>query len=42
MDLIEIVIETQEAFDVTIKDDEIEKVSTVNDFVELIESKGGR
>ncbi len=39
LDLVEIVMEVEEAFDITLPDEEVENVKTVQDLVHLIESK---
>jgi len=41
LDAVELVLRAEEAFDIRISDEEAEKVSTVNDFYELILSKKG-
>ncbi len=39
VDLVEIIMDIEESFDISIKDEEIQQVKTVNDLVALIKSK---
>ncbi len=40
MDLVELVMAFEEEFDIEISDDEIEKIKTIGDVVDVIESLG--
>ncbi len=40
LDIVEMIIDFEEEFDIEISDEEFEKVSTVEDIVKFIESKG--
>jgi acyl carrier protein len=42
LDVFEIVMEIEDEFDVHLEDEAVEKVKTVAELVELVESKGGK
>jgi acyl carrier protein len=40
LDLVELIMEMEEEFDVTVSDDELEKVRTIQDVIDFLKKKG--